>query len=161
MNLFFYFQLAIAIVGLVGSCTNYSASKSKTAPPIIISIASSGSGIYTMVVRAQNPEILFQGYRMYPSATIKDSRTPADLNVGFDCLRGTALPILPNQPIDYNFEIHPSGGAPSSGVACRFQASLSAGTYITLRSILFGINLTSSSGSYSYSGPSNTVVLPP
>ncbi|MCG9875027.1 MAG: hypothetical protein MH321_09600 [Leptospiraceae bacterium] len=159
--LFLYrISLFLSFYVLLTSCTNFSASRSRTAPPIIISISSTVTGIYTLQVRAQNPEILFSGYRLYAGGSVNESRNPPDVNIGFDCLRGAAQPIIPNQPIEYTFEIHPDGGAASSGSACRFQASLSPGTFVTIRSLLFGINLTSSSGSFSISGPSNTFVLP-
>ena len=154
------FVLIFNILLFASTCTNYSASRSRTAPPIIISVASTVTGIYTLQVRAQNPELLFSGYRLYPAATENESRNPPDINIGFDCLRGAAQPTIPNIPVEFIFEIHPDGGAAGPGVACRFPASLSPGTFITIRSLLFGINLTSSNGSFSISGPSNTFVLP-
>ncbi len=78
------------------NCTNYSSTKAESAPPIMISVVATDTNRYSITARAQNPEIIFGGYRMYPGMTERDSRNPGDLNNGIDCFGGTAQ--IPNQP---------------------------------------------------------------
>jgi hypothetical protein len=141
-------------------CTNYSATKSNTAPPILISIEAIAANTYRIEARAQNPEVLFQGYRLYPGLTDKQSRNPGDLNQGVDCRIGSGIPSLPNQPFTYTYEISATAGAPSAGVTCLFVANLNPGTFITVRSLVLALDISNSTGSFSTSGPSNTIILP-
>jgi hypothetical protein len=141
-------------------CTNYSATKSNTAPPTLINIEATAANTYRIEARAQNPEVLFQGYRLYPGLTDKQSRNPDDLNQGIDCLMGSGIPALPNQPFTYVYEITPTPGSPSNGVTCQFLADLGPGVFITVRSLILSLNVSANAGSFSTSGPSNTLVLP-
>lgn len=151
--------LTLAQIFLV-QCTNYSATKSNTAPPTLISIEAIAANTYRIEARAQNPEILFQGYRLYPGLTDKQARNPGDLNQGIDCLIGAGIPDLPNQPFTYVYEISPTAGAPSVGTTCLFVANLNPGTFISVRSLVLSLNISNSTGNFSTSGPSNTIILP-
>lgn len=149
-------------LSFLGGCTNYSASKAQTAPPILISVVAFAPNHYRIQARAQNPELLFQGYRLYPAMTDKESRNPGSLDQGIDCLR-VDMPILPNQPFEYTYEILPSPPAePSETTTCRFIANLEPGTFITLRSMILALNVSmgGAGGLFQTSGPSNTLILP-
>ncbi|WCL50940.1 LIC11661 family lipoprotein [Leptospira sp. GIMC2001] len=161
-RIFLSLTLTLILLFVVLGCTNFSASRSNTAPPILISAVNNGDGTFTIVTRAQNPELLFQGYRLYAGGTVNDSRNPPDLNFGVDCLRGFNQPIIPNLPTEYTISIDPSTNPPGPGIACKFQIALGSGTFVTVRSILLALSLNSASGggSFSLSGPSNTIILP-
>ena len=98
MKLLVLFLSLILVLG----CTNYSVSKSKTVPPILVSIApiSGVTGGYTIKMRITNQEPFLAGYKVYVGATENASRNPADLNSGFSCSSGPS--IIPNQPIRFS-----------------------------------------------------------
>ncbi|TGN16912.1 LIC11661 family lipoprotein [Leptospira idonii] len=143
------------------SCTNYTSSQSMQAPPLLVSVTSNGNSNYTVRVRATNPELIFQGYRLFVGASESAARNPGDLNAGTDCtFQSATLTVLPVQPSEYVFEIDPADTLPSSGVACRFRTAVSSGQFISVRSI--GISYTPQNGSSGLrvSGPSNSVSIP-
>lgn len=151
-------MLWIGLFVLLINCTNFTASKSKQAPPILIEVKALNTNVYQIKARAQNPEILFQGYRLYPGISERESRNPANLNSGIDCFGGLAE--IPNQPFTYFFQISPEPGPPNDGAICRFVANLGPGTFITIRSLLLSLNVTLGGIVFEPSGPSNTLVLP-
>lgn len=153
-NTIFYLSCLIVWV----NCTNYSSTKADSAPPIMVSIVATDNNQYTIKARAQNPELIFGGYRLYPGLTEKDSRNPGDLNMGIDCFGGTAL--IPNQPFEYEFQITPEAGGPTEGAICRFVTDLGPGTFITIRSLLNSLSVFNGFLTLEPSGPSNTVILP-
>ncbi|MCC5815921.1 MAG: hypothetical protein JJT78_14295 [Leptospira sp.] len=139
-------------------CTNYSSTKAESAPPIIISVVAVDTNRYTLTARAQNPEIIFGGYRIYPGISERDSRNPGDLNNGIDCFGGVAQ--IPNQPFEYIYQITPDAGGPTDNAICRFVADLNPGTFVTIRSLLNSLTVSNGLLSLDPSGPSNTIVLP-
>jgi hypothetical protein len=145
------------------SCTNYTASPTFQIPPTLISAVSNGNSNFRLTVRATNPELIFQGYRLFSGATESEARNQADLNVGTDCsLSNAALTVLPVQPRDYIFEIDPSTSTPvaGSGIDCKFRVTLTSGTFISIRSLGLSIRTQSNTSSFRVSGPSNAIILP-
>lgn len=149
-------------------CTNYSTSKQRTVPPILISV-SNLTGIsaipsgYLITMRAGNPEIFFLGYRLYVGNTESASRNPADLNQGFDCDGG--IKIIPNQPLEYSAEVSPKTDGLSAvnpgenaNRICKFTTTVTTGQYLTLRSLLR--SQTTTGTSINISAPSNSLIVP-
>ena len=151
---------------LVLGCTNYSVSKSKTVPPILVSIApiSGVTGGYTIKMRVTNQEPFFAGYKVYVGATENASRNPADLNSGLDCKSGPS--IIPNQPIEYVLEVAADVTTlPANGLRlCTYQIAnpaLTAGQYISVRTLLLSIQPSNQGGNkINPSLPSNTLIVP-
>jgi len=141
----------------VWNCTNYSTTASVQAPPTLISITSNGNSNFTIKVRAQNPEFIFQGYRLYQAATESLAQNPTDTNLGTDCILAQASIV---QPIEYTFEVDPTTKANTAGVSCRIFATLSPGSYISMRTLGLAVNLQNSTSSYRVSLPSNTLIVP-
>ncbi|MBM9545849.1 hypothetical protein JWG40_02385 [Leptospira sp. 201903074] len=142
---------------LVFGCTNYSTTASVQAPPTLISITNNGNSNFTLKVRAQNPEFIFQGYRLYSGATETLAQNPADLGLGSDCVLSQATVV---QPIEYIFEIDPSTNPNTTGVACRIFATLTPGTYIAMRTLGLAVNLQNSTSSFRVSISSNALIVP-
>ncbi|MCT8332771.1 hypothetical protein NUH30_03720 [Leptospira sp. 85282-16] len=160
MSLDSYFSryILVVFVFLSGiSCTNYSTTASVQAPPTLISITSNGSSNFTIKVRAQNPEFIFQGYRLYTGISEKEVQNPTDLNLGTDCVLASSTIV---QPVEYTFEIDPSTKDNATGVSCRFFATLTPGTYIAMRTLGLAVNLQNSSSSFKVSPSSNTLIVP-
>lgn len=149
------------------ACTNYSVNKSKSVPPILVSIGSiidsSGSVIsnaYSVKMRVTNQELFFAGYKLYIANSESAARNPADLTSGLNCTSGPAL--IPNQPIEYTLEIADDvTKLPSSSRICTYQATLTSGQFISVRSLLLSIQPSNQGGnSINPSLPSNTLVVP-
>ncbi len=145
------------------SCTNYSVSKSKTVPPILVSIGSI-SGVtsgYQIKMRVTNQEPFFAGYKLYVGPNENAARNPSDLNSGFSCTSGPA--IIPNQPIEYVLEIASDASTlPANGNRlCTYQTTLKSGEYIAVRTLLVSIQPSNQGGNrINPSLPSNTLIVP-
>ncbi|TGM56929.1 LIC11661 family lipoprotein [Leptospira vanthielii] len=148
---------AVLFPFFVFGCTNYSTTASVQAPPTLISIINNGNSNFTIKVRAQNPEFIFQGYRLYSGISEKEVQNPTDLNLGTDCVLASSAVV---QPVEYTFEIDPSTKANTNGVSCRIFATLTPGTYIAMRTLGLAINLQNSSSSFKVSMPSNALIVP-
>ena len=68
------------------ACTNYSVNKSKSVPPILVSIGSiidsDGnviSNAYSVKMRVTNQELFFAGYKLYVANSESAARNPSDL----------------------------------------------------------------------------------
>ncbi|PJZ85797.1 LIC11661 family lipoprotein [Leptospira harrisiae] len=155
----FWFRLPISVFlcWLAFGCTNYSTTASVQAPPTLISITNNGNSNFTIKVRAQNPEFIFQGYRLYTGATENLAQNPTDLNMGDSCILAQAAIV---QPLDYIFEIDPSTNPNTTGVSCRIFATLTPGTYIAMRTLGLAVNLQNSTSSYKVSMSSNALIVP-
>jgi hypothetical protein len=145
------------------SCTNYSVSKSKIVPPILVSISSiSGvAGGYQIKMRVTNQEPFFAGYRIYVGANDNAARNPSDLNSGYGCASGPS--IIPNQPIEYVLEVATDAATlPStSNRLCSYSATLTTGQFISVRTLLVSIQPSNQGGNrINPSLPSNTLVVP-
>lgn len=140
-------------------CSNYTATKYNTVPPLLVSIAANSDiAGYSITVRANNPEIFFVGYRLYVGNSDGEARNPADLTSGYNCASGLA--IIPNQPIEYTLDIDPDTAATRGGVACTFAANVTTGQYISIRGLLLSIQPTQTNNSFSLSLPSNSLIIP-
>ncbi|WP_040506528.1 LIC11661 family lipoprotein [Leptospira wolbachii] len=148
---------AVLFPFLVIGCTNYSTTASVQAPPTLISVVNNGNSNFTIKVRAQNPEFIFQGYRLYSGISEKEVQNPTDLNLGSDCILGPSTLV---QPTEYTFEIDPSTKANATGITCRIFATLTPGTYIAMRTLGLAINLQNSSSSFKVSTSSNALIVP-
>ncbi|MCG6141080.1 LIC11661 family lipoprotein [Leptospira mtsangambouensis] len=153
----FRFSTFIFFGLFVFDCTNYSTTASVQAPPTLISITNNGNSNFTIKVRAQNPEFIFQGYRIYSGATENLAQNPADLNLGESCILAQSTIV---QPVDYIFEIDPSTNPNTAGVSCRIFATLTPGTYIAMRTLGLSVNLQNSTSSYKVSMSSNALIVP-
>ncbi|XDD55576.1 hypothetical protein AB3N62_07170 [Leptospira sp. WS4.C2] len=151
------FLPSILTLFLVFGCTNYSTTPSVQAPPTLISITNNGNSNFTIKVRAQNPEFIFQGYRLYSGTSETLAQNPADLNLGSDCFLAQATIV---QPVEYTFEIDPSTNPNTTGVSCRIFATLTPGTYIAMRTLGLSVNLQNSSSSFKVSMSSNALIVP-
>ncbi|MCW7462394.1 LIC11661 family lipoprotein [Leptospira limi] len=152
------FALSLLLTLVFGiNCTNYSTTASVQAPPTLISITNNGNSNFTIKVRAQNPEFIFQGYRLYQAATESLAQNPVDTNLGTDCILAQSAIV---QPIEYTFEIDPTTKANTAGVSCRIFATLSPGSYISMRTLGLAVNLQNSTSSYRVSLPSNALIVP-
>lgn len=145
------------------ACTNYSVSKSKTVPPILVSIAaiSGVTGGYQIKMRVTNQEPFFAGYRLYLGANDNAARNPADLNSGYGCASGPA--IIPNQPIEYVLEVATDAATlpANSNRLCSYSAPLTTGQYISVRTLLLSIQPSNQGGNrINPSLPSNTLIVP-
>ncbi|MGE8722498.1 LIC11661 family lipoprotein [Leptospira terpstrae] len=150
------FSLLLVLV-LAFGCTNYSTTASVQAPPTLISITNNGNSNYTVKVRAQNPEFIFQGYRLYSGASENLAQNPTDLNIGASCFLAQATVV---QPIEYTFEIDESTNPNTTGVSCRIFATLTPGTYIAMRTLGLAVNLQNSTSSFKVSMSSNALIVP-
>jgi hypothetical protein len=150
------FWLFLALLGLF-SCTNYSTTSSVQAPPLLVSIENKGNSNFIIKVRAQNPEIIFQGYRLHTGITEAESINPVDLNVGTVCVLATSAVV---QPAEYLFEVDPSEAANTSGVVCRFKTTLTPGQFLTIRTLGLAFNLQNGVSNLSVSAPSNSLPIP-
>ncbi|MCW7470483.1 LIC11661 family lipoprotein [Leptospira kanakyensis] len=138
-------------------CTNYSTTASVQAPPTLISIVNNGNSNFILKVRAQNPEFIFQGYRIYSGTTEALAQNPPDLNLGAECFLAQAAIV---QPIEYTFEVDPSTNPNTAGVSCRIFTTLITGTYISMRTLGLSVNLQDSTRTFRVSIPSNTLIVP-
>lgn len=161
---FFYL---ILFLSFAFSCTNYTVNKSKSVPPVLVSIGSivdsSGAVIsnsYSVKMRVTNQELFFAGYKLYIAGTESAARNPADLTSGLNCTSGPFL--IPNQPIEYTLEISDDvTKLPSSSRICTYQTTLTSGQFISVRSLLLSIQPSNQGGnSINPSLPSNTLVVP-
>lgn len=156
-NVAFPSYLIAVFLVFLGNCTNYSTTSAVQAPPTLISITNNGNSNFTIKVRAQNPELIFQGYRLFEAPTEALAQNPTDLNQGAQCLLAQASIV---QPIEYLFEVDPSSNANTAGVSCRIFATITPGNYISLRTLGLAVNLANSTSSYRVSPPSNTLIVP-
>ncbi|TGL19010.1 hypothetical protein EHQ46_14485 [Leptospira yanagawae] len=154
---FYRFSVFVWIVLFFGTCTNYSTTSSVQAPPTLISITNNGNSNFTIKVRAQNPELIFQGYRLYEAPSEALAQNPNDLNQGAQCLLAQTAIV---QPIEYTFEVDPSSNANTAGVSCRIFATLTPGNHISFRTLGLAVDLANSTSSYRVSPPSNTLIVP-
>ncbi|MDZ4726606.1 MAG: hypothetical protein SH817_10640 [Leptospira sp.] len=144
-------------------CTNHSSSPSIQIPPLLVTAVNNQNSTFTLTVRATNPELIFQGYRLFVGQTENDARNSGDLNAGTDCSMGAGtMTVLPVQPTVYTFLIDPSESLPvlGSGIACKFRILVSSGSYISVRSLGLSIQTQNSSSTLRVSGPSNAILLP-
>lgn len=149
---------SLVVLGFLGlGCTNYSTTAAVQAPPTLISITNNGNSNFTIKVRAQNPEFIFQGYRLYSGATETLAQNPTDLNVGAQCVLASSTIV---QPIEYTFEIDPSENPNTAGVSCRIFTTLTPGSYIAMRTLGLSVNLQNSTSSFKVSISSNTLIVP-
>jgi hypothetical protein len=152
--------LPLLLLSLLG-CTNYSSSTTVQIPPLLVSAVNNGNSNFTLKVRATNPELIFQGYRLFTGPTENDAINQGDLNAGTDCSVGAAtMTALPVQPREYIFEIDPSVSLPVSGIDCKFRVALTSGTYISVRTLGLSIRVQAGTSSLRVSGPSNAILLP-
>ena len=148
---------------LILGCTNYSVTKSKTVPPILVSITAI-SGVtagYTIKMRVTNQEPFFAGYKLYFAANENGARNPSDLNSGLSCTSGPA--IIPNQPIEYVLEVATDVSTlpANSNRLCTYQTTLTSGQYISVRTLLVSIQPSNQGGNrINPSLPSNTLIVP-
>ncbi|HMW05623.1 MAG TPA: hypothetical protein PK079_19370 [Leptospiraceae bacterium] len=159
--------LLFGLISLFG-CTNYSVSKSKTVPPILVSIANivdsnnnKITGAYRIKVRVTNQEPFLAGYKLYVGNTENAARNPADLNSGLSCTTGPS--VIPNQPLEYILDVATDvTQLPSaSNRICTYQTSLTSGQYISFRTLLLSIQPSNQGGNrINPSLPSNTLVVP-
>lgn len=164
---FFKFFILICIY-IFGSCTNYSVSKSKTVPPILVAVnnildsnSNIISGAYRIRIRVTNQEPFLAGYKLYVGTSDNEARNPPDLTSGQDCTSGPSL--IPNQPIEYVMDIAPNLSLlpAASNRICSYQATLTSGKYIAFRTLLVSIQPSSQSGNrINPSLPSNTLIVP-
>ncbi len=159
----FRFSLILFLVFPLSHCTNYTSNASVQIPPLLVSATNNGNSIFTLDVRATNPELIFQGYRLYAGPTENDARNQGDLNAGTDCsISGGTMTVLPVQPRNYVFLIDPSTSLPTlgSGIDCKFRISLSSGTYVSVRALGLSVRIRSGTSGLNISGPSNAIILP-
>lgn len=154
----------VFLIGLLFGCTNYSVSKAKTVPPILVAIIpiSGVTSGYQIKMRVTNQEPFFAGYKLYVGADENAARNPSDLvNSGNSC---TGAPgIIPNQPIEYYLEVAPSvASLPATGNRlCTYQTTLNPGEYISVRTLLLSITPSNQGGNrINPSLPSNTLIVP-
>ncbi|TGN13403.1 LIC11661 family lipoprotein [Leptospira ilyithenensis] len=153
--------LSLSFIIFIVDCTNYTTSASNQAPPLLVSALNNGNSNFILRVRASNPEIIFQGYRLFHGNSESEARNPGDLNSGSDCsLQNGQITVLTNQPTEYIFEIDPVAAAATSGAVCRFRRTVSSGQYISVRAISLSLSTQNSSSSLRVSGPSNAIILP-
>lgn len=152
--------LPILLFGLV-YCSNYSTTKAKPVPPILISLKAIPTG-HLITMRSANPEIFFAGYRMFTGSTDEAARNPADLNAGVDC---SSINLLPNLPLEYSIEISPTAGAlapveegDNPNRVCKMVTSLTSGTYVSVRALILSFQV--GGGSFTLSAPSNALIVP-
>ncbi|MCZ8341952.1 MAG: hypothetical protein O9301_02890 [Leptospira sp.] len=149
--------LSIWLPAVFVTCTNYSTTPSVQAPPTLVSIENKGNSNFIIKVRAQNPELIFRGYRLHTGITEQESRNPIDVNIGTDCV---LAPTAVVQPTEYLFEADPSEAANSAGVVCRFRTTLTPGQFLSIRTLGLAINLQNSTSTLSVSPPSNSLLIP-
>jgi hypothetical protein len=142
-------------------CTNYSVSKNRIVAPILVSITKVTNG-HNIKVRVTNQEPFLAGYKLYTSTSESSVRNPADLTAGTDC--SSALTILPNQPLEYSFDVTATPGTISpSGInrLCTFNINLTSGQFIAVRGLLVSIQPSNQTGNrVNPSLPSNSLVVP-
>lgn len=157
------FTLFFALSLWLNNCTNYTSTSTIQVPPLLVSATKNGTTNFTLNVRATNPELIFQGYRLFAGPTENDARNQGDLNAGTDCsLAAGTMTALPVQPRDYIFEIDPSTTLPvtGSGIDCKFSVTLTSGTYVSVRSLGLSVKVQSGTSGLRISGPSNAIILP-
>lgn len=156
----------IAFCFFFWGCPHYSTTRLISTPPTLISIVPIATG-YELRLRAGNPELFFSGYRLFVANTENDSRFPADMNTGIDCVNGL-LNLIPNQPLEYSIELSPNSG-PLAAVGtgenanriCKMNVTLTSGQYITLRSEVLVISIRNGAASgFVFSMPSNSLRVP-
>ena len=151
----------IFILILFTNCTNYSVSKNRIVAPILISITKVTNG-HNVKVRVTNQEPFLAGYKLYTAPNESTARNPADLTAGTDC--SSALTILPNQPLEYSFDVTatPSTISPSgTNRLCIFNINLTSGNYIAIRGLLLSIQPSNQTGNrVNPSLPSNSLLVP-
>ncbi|MCG6145341.1 LIC11661 family lipoprotein [Leptospira bandrabouensis] len=157
VSFFSRYSFAVLVFLFGFGCTNYSTTASVQAPPTLISITNNGNSNFTIKVRAQNPEFIFQGYRLYSGISEKEVQNPTDLNLGTDCVLASSTIV---QPVEYTFEIDPSQKDNATGVSCRIFATLTPGTYIAMRTLGLAVNLQNSNSSFKVSPSSNALIVP-
>jgi hypothetical protein len=142
-------------------CSNYTTTKSKPVPPILISLKAIPTG-HLLTMRSSNPEIFFAGYRLFPGNSENAARNPGDLNGGIDC---SGINLLPNLPLEYSIEISPNPGglAPveegdNPNRVCKMNASLGSGSFVSVRALILSFQV--GGGSFTLSAPSNALVVP-
>ncbi|ASV08128.1 hypothetical protein B2G50_00505 [Leptospira interrogans serovar Canicola] len=161
-----YFLLIFLMIFLFIGCPHYSTTRLISTPPTLISIVPIATG-YELRLRAGNPELLFDGYKLYVGNTENDSRFPADLNSGIECMNGI-LNILPNQPLEYSIELSQTEGplaaigtGENTNRICKMQVSVTSGQYLTLRSQVLVVSITNGTATgFVFSMPSNSLRVP-
>lgn len=156
-------SLLLSLLFALTNCTNYTSNPSVQVPPLLVSATNNGNSNFTLNVRATNPELLFQGYRLYAGPTENDARNQGDLNAGTDCsISGGTITALPVQPRNYVFLIDPSTTLPAlgSGIDCKFSVTLASGTFVAVRALGLSVRIRAGTSGLNISGPSNAIILP-
>jgi len=124
-----------------GCVDNFSADIQIVNPPVIQSVEAEGTG-HIIRVGVFNTEVGFAGYRLFTGATADEAQN-APLNSGSDC---GPLAVIPNISVEYIIEVKPGITGVDSSLGgfrlCAIDASLTAGQFVALRSLIFQ-NLTS------------------
>lgn len=155
-----FFAIA-SLIFIFFNCTNYSVTKTLPNPPVLISLAKLSTGGHLLVYRGNTSDIFFAGYKLYTGSSATAARNPSSLTAGLDCSNRS---LLPNLPIEYSIEIYTSEGL--SGVVegdngsrvCKFKTLLTAGDYISVRTLLLSFQI--GSQGFQFSAPSNALVVP-
>lgn len=154
----------ILFLPIFNLCTNYSVNKTKTVPPILVSITSIQglTSSYEIKMRVINQEPFFAGYRLYIADNENTARNPSDLNSGIGCSSGPS--IIPNLATEYVVDIGPNstGLTGQAGTQlCTYEATLLPGQYIAMRTLLLSIQPSNQGGNrINPSLPSNTLIVP-
>lgn len=139
---FFFFQM----------CTNYSSEPQIVNSPVLLGIQTEDTG-HLITVAAQNLEIGFLGYRLYEGSDETAVRAIPVEN-GTDC---GPFELQPDAPVEYILEAKPNQTAVTPGQSnrvCAFNASLTTGRSIAIRSLIFSVI------SVNTSDISNAIVVP-
>lgn len=136
-------------------CTNYTSETPDVAIPILTGIEKSGSG-HIIRMSAMNTEVGFVGYRLYNGGTEIHAQSPDD-SIGIDC---TSLSNLPNRAVEYYIRVTMESKSyeadeDSTEYLCTIPLTLSSGSWIAMRSLIFK-NL----GTLDKSEPSNALPVP-
>ncbi|XDD48785.1 hypothetical protein AB3N59_09985 [Leptospira sp. WS92.C1] len=162
----FWILFLLPAISLVLGCPHYSTTRLISTPPTLISISQIASG-YELRLRAGNPELLFSGYSLFAANTENESRNPADINTGIQCVNGI-LNLIPNQPLEYSIELSPNTGplaTPATGEnanrICKMNVAVTSGQFLTLRSQVLVISIQNGLASgFVFSMPSNSLRVP-
>ncbi|MCB1173136.1 MAG: hypothetical protein KDK39_06210 [Leptospiraceae bacterium] len=119
------------------ACTNYSSDPQIVSTPILLGVQTEGTG-HILTVAAQNVEIGFLGYRLYQASSESALRALAVDN-GTTC---GPINTQPNASVEYIMEAKPGQTAVTAGTTnrvCAFNASLTSGNYVGVRSLIFSL----------------------
>ncbi len=118
-------------------CSNYTQETPTINPPVLTSIDKKRNNEFVLNIMANNTEIGFAGYRMYTGNTEKDAREAPAAN-GYEC--ADSLANLPDRAIAYRIEVSPTRTQPSSessNILCTITFTLTSGTWVAVRSLIY------------------------